>query len=468
MASKKTVNQQNLEALGAERLAGILLELGAADAAVKRRLRLELAGEAGPEAIAADIGRRIATLQGARSLLDWQQLKSLLKEIDLQRKTIAGRLAEARPDLALDLMWRLLALAGPVMDRAADGYGRIHAVFQQACRDLGAIALRASPDPVRFADRVFDAVAQDTFGQYNGLIDAVYPALTPAGVKQLKKRLTAALAARPKTTGRFDLSAPVLRFALQEIADKEGDVDAYIAIQTGSGYASPGAAAEMARRLLAAGRAEEALAILQEGANSPIANMSDSPPHDWERAWADALIATGRQDEAQRFRWACFTQRLDVDHLRAYLKALPEFDDVIAEEKAFDYASAFPDATAALAFYIAWPALDHAARLVRTRTAEIDGNAFMVLDPAAKALEGRHPLAATLLRRALIEDTLDGGKSSRYRHAARHLLECAALAASIDDYDGFETHEAFTARLRARHGRKTGFWDRAAALAGRT
>jgi hypothetical protein len=79
-----------------------------------------------------------------------------------------------------------------------------------------------------------------------------------------------------------------------------------------------------------------------------------------------------------------------------------------------------------------------------------------------KALEGQQPLAAALLRRAMIEDTLAGAKATRYRHAARHLLACRSLEASIRDHGGFETHEAFVARLRAQHGRKTGFWSQVA------
>ena len=38
----------------------------------------------------------------------------------------------------------------------------------------------------------------------------------------------------------------------------------------------------------------------------------------------------------------------------------------------------------------------------------------------------------------MIEDTLDGAKSKRYRHAARHLAECQSLASLISDYGGFE------------------------------
>ena len=61
MAPKKAVDLANLEALGARRLAEILLELGAEDAGIKRRLRLEL--RAGAEAVAADIGKRLTTLR---------------------------------------------------------------------------------------------------------------------------------------------------------------------------------------------------------------------------------------------------------------------------------------------------------------------------------------------------------------------------------------------------------------------
>jgi hypothetical protein len=59
----------------------------------------------------------------------------------------------------------------------------------------------------------------------------------------------------------------------------------------------------------------------------------------------------------------------------------------------------------------------------------------------------------------MIEDTLDGAKSTRYRHAARHLAECGALATLISDYGRFEAHEAFVARLRTKHSRKSGFWS---------
>src|SRR5690242_7573113 len=88
----------------------------------------------------------------------------------------------------------------------------------------------------------------------------------------------------------------------------------------------------------------------------------------------------------------------------------------------------------ALHFFHTWPAHRPAAHLVLTRHAEINGNLYFLLDPAAQWLEAAHPLAATLLHRAMIEDTLDGAKSKRYRHGARHLIACQSLAAPIGDH----------------------------------
>ena len=105
-----------------------------------------------------------------------------------------------------------------------------------------------------------------------------------------------------------------------------------------------------------------------------------------------------------------------------------------------EHALHFQNFPIALDFFHQWPAHRQAADLVVARHGEINGNLYYLLDPAARWLEGTHPLAATLLRRAMIEDTLDGAKSTRYRHAARHLAECQAMALLINDYGRFEAH----------------------------
>jgi Family of unknown function (DUF6880) len=149
---------------------------------------------------------------------------------------------------------------------------------------------------------------------------------------------------------------------------------------------------------------------------------------------------------------------LNADHLRAWLTGLPDFEDIAAEEEALEHAQSFESFTTALHFLMTWPAFAQAAALITNRAAEIDGNHYELLGPASEVLEDKYPLAATLLKRGLIDFALKNGRVKRYPHAARHLRECKNLAARIDDFAPFETHEAYVAGLRAAHGKKTSFW----------
>ena len=54
---------------------------------------------------------------------------------------------------------------------------------------------------------------------------------------------------------------------------------------------------------------------------------------------------------------------------------------------------------------------------------------------------------------------LKEARAKRYRHAARHLLECESLAAGIASFGKFNSHTEYVAGLRKAHARKTGFWS---------
>ena len=195
--------------------------------------------QAGGEIIAAEISKRLTSLKSARSFVDWHKRRDFVKDLDLQRTMIVDRLAPTRPDLALDLMWRFLDLAEPVLNRVDDSNGTVGDVFRAACNDLGAIASAAKLDPARLAERVFAAVTHNNYGVLDNLVRAICPALGEAGMAQLKARLTAAQAKRP-ATDRFDGRSYALRAALQDIADAEGNVDAYIALVPASARKQPG------------------------------------------------------------------------------------------------------------------------------------------------------------------------------------------------------------------------------------
>ena len=476
MASKTTFNAANLEALGARRLAELLIDISAGNTAVKRRLRLELAAAASAEEVARVVRDRLARMGRSRASLDWRKRRDLAADLELHRKAIVERVTDTAD--TLELMWQLTELANPTLARCDDIDGTLMGVFCTAVEDLGTIALDAAADPRKLADRAFEAAIRNHYGQYNDLVGVLSPALGQEGLERLKQRTieySKAPLARP--SGRYrsmtEHRSPgtvheeefaervrrgTVRLILQAIADAEGDVDAFIAQHDAEARKVPVFAARIGRRLLAAGRAGEALEALDAAARG---GQPDPVWHefDWEDARIDALEALGRRDEAQKMRWRCFELCLSEPHLRAYLKRLPDFEDMEAEERALDHALGFHDGLEGLSFLVSWPALDRASRLVIERTQDIDGALHRVLAPAADALAAKHPLAATLVLRAMIEFTLGRGRSSGYRRAAGHLMDCSALSATIGDFGEFEAHEAFETRLRREHGRKESFWS---------
>lgn len=257
--------------------------------------------------------------------------------------------------------------------------------------------------------------------------------------------------------GHFDYTLSGLLQALRDIADCESDADAFIETYDGFDLTNPAYATEIAQRLLRAGRAQEALGFLDRGA--PTERNRHFKEIEWSDARIAALDALGRREEAQALRLSLFERHLSARHLKAYLKQLKDFDDVEAESAALDRVERAGDVHAALAFLINWPALDRAARLVDNRVAEIDGDLYELLDPAASALEGKHPLASVLLRRRLIDVTLQKAKSTRYRHAVRHVRAIESQQSDIADYSRHESHADFMARLKREHPRKSGFWS---------
>ena len=128
MATKRTLNDANLEVLGARRLAELLVGIASGNRAARRRLRLELAAVEGPEALADEIRERLATIGRARALLDWRKRRDLAVDLEIHRETIAGRVAEADAAAALELMWRLTELANPTRERCEDHEGKVIAV----------------------------------------------------------------------------------------------------------------------------------------------------------------------------------------------------------------------------------------------------------------------------------------------------------------------------------------------------
>ena len=442
-AARTTLNARNLEALGAERLAALLIELSEGNAAAKRRLRLALAEGQGAEEAAREVRKRLRTIERSDTFLDSAKRKTLLIELEGHLATICGSIRSDNPALALDLHWELLDLSEGILDRCYDGSGTITGFFVKTLQALAATLQAAQPKPAATAERLVDALMEcNGYGQLDKAVPMLAEALGPDGLEALRQECV-------------ERGAPEGSPVLLAIADALGDVESFVAAFNAEDLQWPPNAAAVANRLLQAGRAEEALAVARgvclDGREWMGAVLRDPQ--------IEALEALGRPEEAQQERWASFVADLNARHLRDYLQRLPDFEDVEAEERALDLVQADPDHHGALRFLLAWPDQRRAAAVVLSQLEAWDSDDYGLYGPAAEQLEAEQPLAATALLRAMVTFTLEMGRSKRYRYAAQHLRRCAELAQRIEHWEPLAHHTLYEAELRRQHGRKYGFWE---------
>jgi hypothetical protein len=449
--SSSKLTLENLESLGAARLARLVLNQAETDPIFARAARMEMAARDDSGALAHEIGKRLKTIRRSRSFIEWDKVRPLAQDLDQLRAGIAGPLAETSPREAIELMRLFLSLAEPVFERADDSSGALGDVFRQGGEDLGKLWCRVGvPEPNILAGDILTLIESDGYGVFDGLPEAASPALGKAGRAALRHMLLERQASLPDAERRrFDYTAGWL---LPKLADLDDDVDAYIAT-VDPDRRNALLNAKVAERLIAHGRCEEALGWIE----APTERGHN------ERELADlklqALCAMGRREDAQAQRKAIFDRWLDSQALRDWLKNLPDFEDFDAEQQALDQAMAFDPGVPALAFLVEWPDLKRAGQLVRARIDQLDGRVYDILRPCAEALSSSDPVGATLLYRQLVTGVLDRGASKYYAYAVRDFVAAGKLADGIDAGADIMRHVDWIDLLRRSHGRKIGFWS---------
>lgn len=432
--AKKTLSAPNLAALGAERLAELALEMAASDAGWKRRLRMELAAEVGAPDLALEIDKRLTTLATSRARVSWRKRPELIADLDGLRRIIVTRLAVLDARLAFDRIVVWFDLYPGLAARVRDPKGELAILFDAASGNLATLASTAD---IGHVAPVLGEALQTRLSEWGSWIGR--------GAGGLDKALAARLLAdllrgRPAPVGRMALVA-------RKLADRAGDLDAWLTTIAPDDRRKPEVGAEIARRLAMAGRAAEARAALD--AAHPVAPASAGwsrrreteappPPESWFEAEIAVLESEGADDAAMEARWVLFERTLSETQLRALIAQLADFEDVVALDRAFAHAAGFPDATAGLAFLMGWPALREAADMAVARHSEMRGSAE-AMPLWISRLEGRYPLAALhLLReRAIALARLTGAVSDEVRGVIAEALALGETAGEVAAHDAF-------------------------------
>jgi hypothetical protein len=416
VASLKKVTPENLASLGADRLALILISAAQTRPDLKRRLRMELAAEQGADHLVLEVDRRLSSLAGSKSKVSWRKRATFVSDLDGLRLLIVDRLAPLDRVTALDRMWLFMDLARPLSARVRDRDGELAAVFLRAAGDIGGLIADGGDNA---------ALVEALLGQPTRWAPWL-PALLAAAQPSLAASILTAVGSRPS-------AGAGLAAIVRQLADATGEVDTFQATFSKEALRQPPAAAEVAKRLLAAGRTDEAGRLLE--ATKPALSKArgllggfvaaPEPDYDWETVWIDYLDETGRQGEAQDVRWQSFQRSLSVERAKAFTRRLADFDDVEAEGRAFAHAATHADAERGLAFLMDWPALPEAARMIAARADDIrldDERTELWAD----RLRARYPKAAQIILRTA---AAAAARRKNFKAAQRLTQEADAIEA---------------------------------------
>lgn len=468
MARKSALTTAKLKDLGTDKLAQLVLDEAERNAGFRRQVKAALAGKSGPEAIAKLIDRRLSGLLRAKSFIEWDKAGAFAEDLRSLTDTITSELGPAAPALAIDWLLRFIATHEQVFERVDDSSGRVQDVYYQAISATGDLA-RSLPLPEADAlpEKIMTALGESTHGYLADVTEAVAAHLPQDSLTRWDGELKDAISERQaeeaasKSDGWFYSMTSQWAAMRQILASARGDLDLLIALELKKKPHMQDTLG-IAAQLLDIGRSAEALEWVRKPGRRTFGEADDGLSPERVSLEARILDATGDRSAAQALRWRCFEAKLSADILREYLKQLPDFEDIEAEDRAHAFALEKSEPEVALQFFLDWPRLDLAAKLITTHPHRWDGGDWHILPKVAGLLEHDHPLAATILYRALLDNILDRARSKAYGHGAKYLGKLDLLAGEADQIhpSGMINHATYLAKLKTAHPRKSGFWAR--------
>src|SRR5829696_1471829 len=235
MARAATLTREALVALGPDKLAKLVADEASRNAGFRRIVNAALAGTRGPDAVAALVNRRLSALQKARGFIDWEKRKAFVADLRATLATITDELGAADPVLAAEQALRFLARAERVFERVDDSTGQVQEVYWDAAEAVPALVRSFSDaEKAKLPDRLMPLLHQYDHGLIETVLAGVVPLLPAAAIERLDAGLAAAaqeigpVRAEERDWGRRVRIDRMIR-TRQAIADRRGDVDAFIA-----------------------------------------------------------------------------------------------------------------------------------------------------------------------------------------------------------------------------------------------
>jgi len=470
VSEKKKLNSQkrpdgpsieDLISLGPETLAKMLLKEAEKSYSLSRRIELSLAARGSVEDLAKHLRRKFKQCIKKKYYISKGGSFEYSHELDDLRVNITENILTKDTETAALLLEEFIELHTKAFDIADDSYGVVGDVFRQAVKDWGEAWRRVQvKDTTTLARKVYARRMANDYGVYDEIVPAFGEALGENGLAVLEQLALKELKELPSIQDNdkpisFDEAWSArcrIGHIMEGIADIRKDPDSFIEAVSIIGKKTV-YGVEIAERLMAAGRFDEALEWLNS--NSGVQRKYEIPG-----LKAKCLIALNRKDDARDVLWEHFLQTFDPEaYKKTFSIAKPEEHELL-QRQALAAAGQSNKPLDALSFLIEGGFLQEAASLVLERCKEIDGSLYTSVGPISEKLADSYPLPSLVLYRLMAEAVLEKGVSKYYGYAVRDLRAAERLGLAVTEWHGFKNNEVYMQELRVRHRLKKAFWEK--------
>jgi hypothetical protein len=178
---------------------------------------------------------------------------------------------------------------------------------------------------------------------------------------------------------------------------------------------APNVAVDVARHFLEAGRPREALEKLPPSAEGLRGFTSD-----YLELRVRILQALGDAEALRPAVWARFVHESSRETLRELLSAQPAESRASMRDAAFDHVRVRLPPQGQAEFFAQVGELNASASIIVGAPDKLNGDHYDGLVPLAEQLETAHPLAASLVYRALLDSILRRAAPKSYHHGGRY------------------------------------------------
>jgi uncharacterized Zn finger protein len=457
--------RRHLQARGVDGLVELVMELAERDSELLNELELSaVADTADDKTLFAQFKKAITQATRINGFVEYGEVRSWARGIESVLDRIENLVECGRAETVLRLLNYFFARMDSVLASLDDSNGHGGGVYARA-RDIHlAACLKAKPDPLALARDLFAREIESDWDFFEDASAVYGDVLGESGLAEYRRLAAQAWQGiKPRRAGdrRVHDDEFGTRYRLGEIledfAERDGDVDARIAIRTkdlSSAYAYLG----IAQLCLDHGREAEALRWADEG----LWQFEDEPDERLVFFAVDLYRRRGRTDDADKLLWRTF-ERLPSIELYRRLKVSANAD-LAAAGTVRDRAVALLRAKIGKPWAAArWSTpVDLLLQLLMSE--KLVGEAWEIvwthgcgaplLEAMAKASENSHPFEALKAYAHRVEQLVGLGGQTNYADARAIIARMHAIRTRLGEDS---EHLAYVADLARRHKAKRNF-----------